>query len=106
MMIKIPTHDINPLFSASSINNRYTCMCYVLALLCSFCGHAIEFGLSRGEQLAYACLLACWSVPISRLWVRVWSSAARFAFAAFALLHGALRDTTDGLLLHVILVYP
>ena len=32
-MIKIPTHDINPHFSASFINNGYMCMWYVLALL-------------------------------------------------------------------------
>ena len=93
-MIKVPTHDINPLFSASSINNRYTCMWYVLALLLvampsslAYHGEQLFLPSPRGREKAmrhsFACCIACvchvdvvsYQVPISRL--RVYGYAAR-----------------------------
>ena len=90
-MIKVPTHDINPLFSASSINNRYTCMWYVLALLLvampsslAYHGEQLFLPSPRGREKAmrhsFACCIACvchvdvvsYQVPISRL--RVWGA--------------------------------
>ena len=54
-MIKIPTHDINPHFFASFINNEYMCMWCVLALLLVTIPSSL---VHHGEQLFFLAPIA------------------------------------------------